>query len=415
MLRRLPIWRLVILAPIIFVSATETFEPKNQSWCKWAVGAEGVCDWMEEVDVETRCTFRVRGGLWTGNNVEEHGGPAIELTTPFGTSFIQPHNTSAASLPPRLLCIRRGQGELGLLKVVSSLSYLFRYWPYFVSSTEWASTNEFSLALWIGDLPDAIAWHVSKTCAASPESSTFHVKHKTSLSFYNGGDLFPIVSNHHVKILAAYALLNDHQLDGIFYADLDAYVPQDDATIDVKETFHAIHDNDQVDILFGHSTYRTFWRVKSSVFYLRDSQTARLLLATWLTERCGFKDQYSLWHSILKLAHDFGCLDYSGEMMKVPYAEDRDTFIRDNPGLSMRCKDRIHKCASFRFCSNDHVGYAGTAYHKSISSTSTRSLDFYLPNRTIFRSIFADGHPEYTDTKYLQHLGLLSLDSRVLK
>ena len=64
--------------------------------------------------------------------------------------------------------------------------------------------------------------------------------------------------------------------------------------------FRAAHDENAVDVLFENARDPgLFWHLHGDTFYLRDVALSRIFLKEWLERRCGFKDQYPYWHSIL--------------------------------------------------------------------------------------------------------------------
>ena len=78
---------------------------------------------------------------------------------------------------------------------------------------------------------------------------------------------------------------------------------------------------------------------------MRDSAKGRAFFANWFNNRCTrdaarqsagaamtsttgrcarrFKDQYSLWHTILDFAASEGCVDYAGEIFSLTYSDAR--------------------------------------------------------------------------------------------
>uniref|UniRef100_A0A7S3ZVS2 Uncharacterized protein n=1 Tax=Pelagomonas calceolata TaxID=35677 RepID=A0A7S3ZVS2_9STRA len=48
-------------------------------------------------------------------------------------------------------------------------------------------------------------------------------------------------------------------------------------------------------------------------------------MSAWFHNRCTFKDQYALWHTILKLASRFGCLDYD-EVFGANWRTDKESM-----------------------------------------------------------------------------------------
>ena len=89
----------------------------------------------------------------------------------------------------------------------------------------------------------------------------------------------------------------------------------------VDPLFASEHTNRYSDVSFKYGfvegadnsgTLR--WKVHGSRFYARNSIKGRAFLANWFANRCTFKDQYSLWHTILNFAASEGCVDYDGEI-----------------------------------------------------------------------------------------------------
>ena len=175
-------------------------------------------------------------------------------------------------------------------------------------------------------------------------------------------------SNHHIKMLAAYALLEDPRVEGLYFIDMDAYAPPEAMGV-VPPLYAGAHGDGLVDVLFENSRDpRKFWHVHGDTFYLRDSPLARLFLREWITWRCGFKDQYSLWHAILvrpndprpppplssptarpprpqRLAGRGGCLAYHDEIFeKMTYQEALHIDLEAYPNLALSCDDRRRTC-----------------------------------------------------------------------
>jgi hypothetical protein len=99
----------------------------------------------------------------------------------------------------------------------------------------------------------------------------------------------------------------------------------------------------------GPATLR--WKVMGSRYYARDTPFGRKFFARWMDNRCSFKDQYSLWHTILELAAEDGCLDYSGELWR-DHAYEAVRHMKPSKAgaeLQLTC-DIVHeKCPSFKY------------------------------------------------------------------
>jgi len=270
-----------------------------------------------------------------------------------------------------------------------SLSYLFRLWPYFANKVVWAKSAGLPLAVWIGELPPRIAQTVSKECAASVEKRRSPLpadgarSKRKKQSFYapRGDGPTELNSNHHVKMLSAYALLGKRDVDGLIFVDMDTYVAR--ASFSDQGSLHRLlsaHAGGAVDVLFENAREpRAFWHVHGNVYYLRDSHLARKFLSEWLTWRCGFKDQYSLWHAILSLAGDAGCMPYRGEIFKrLDYenASKVNKTLDRFPHLEMSCKQRQARCPDFRFCGDEYDLSKLVFGHKSINGLNSQRLPY---------------------------------------
>ncbi|KAJ8602690.1 hypothetical protein CTAYLR_003771 [Chrysophaeum taylorii] len=302
-----------------------------------------------------RCQFRVRA--WA---------PSLEIVFANRTSkYFAPHNASA--LRQRVVC-RRGSGKksTSLLMVANDLKYLFRFWPYFLQKVMWADESKnVASSVWIGELPEEFATTVGDECRDSPELAEGWMHHTGPYRSYYERSRGAVNSNHHIKTLAAYAMLD---YGGVFYADLD-YVVVDwgwraAATV-------AKLENSVVEVLFNSAS--PMWHVKGRTFYVK-GWLGREFMATWLFYRCGFKDQYSLWHTILELADRFGCLKYDGEIMNHTYKEFK--HLQDVLYHDVSCENRKIRCPDFHFCDDDLRVGAGFD-HRMVAATANRTLEYY--------------------------------------
>ena len=77
----------------------------------------------------------------------------------------------------------------------------------------------------------------------------------------------------------------------------------------------------------------------------------KIITQEWLERRCGFKDQYSLWHAVLGMAGAAGCMKYDGEIYRnFTYQEALHIDKNDWKALKMTCGGRQKRCPEFRFC-----------------------------------------------------------------
>ncbi|KAH8095359.1 10-hydroxy-9-(phosphonooxy)octadecanoate phosphatase [Aureococcus anophagefferens] len=165
------------------------------------------------------------------------------------------------------------------------------------------------------------------------------------------------VSNHHIKIVATLATLGEPSIRGAYYADLDTSVAHPWAVDgDVLDE----HARGESDVTFGYggtgpSEVAAFrWQVRSSRFYARDSPAGRAFFARWFANRCTFKDQFSLFHTILELAGDAGCVDYRGEVWsELTYKEALHGSGADLaarlPGVALDCARVDARCPDWTF------------------------------------------------------------------
>jgi len=119
----------------------------------------------------------------------------------------------------------------------------------------------FRFAVWVGELPAVVADSWSPECAASRQKTYTPGRRILKRSFYAGSKATRN-SNHHVKMLAAYALLDDARVSGVYYIDMDAYVLPS-AIGALPDLFRRAHDDGAVDVLFENARDpRLFWHIK---------------------------------------------------------------------------------------------------------------------------------------------------------
>lgn len=342
--------------------------------------------------VDSSCSFRLRVGV--GSTLDPRRlGPALSLR--FGASrdeyFVaEPHaaNSSRFATRPALCTFDDAalrddaRARPAVLMVANNLDYLFRLWPYFVNKVLWASSVGLPVAVWIGELPPLLASSVTDECSRSRQRRAFvsaAPDHRLlKQSFYSG--IKANNSNHHIKMLAAYALINRPRISGAYFIDMDAYVETPAfANLSVAPLFLAVDVDHDVDVLFENSRNpNVFWHVHGSMFYVRDSVGARVFLSEWLHWRCGFKDQYSLWHAILSLSAHAGCLEYHDEIFDMTYQEALkvNKTLANHSNLAMSCEQRRRRCPSFRFCNSDYDLSRQIFVHKGINSKNARDVPY---------------------------------------
>ena len=336
------------------------------------VGAHGDCSWMSGFGpIDVACTIHIdRVGL-----LDDKRGPALTLKFHDGEelsiSTENAHNIDRFITRPALCEYvpkhRPVQAtDAGLVMVSNSPSYLLRLWPPFLNKLLYATDAGLRTFLWIGELPEGLEKPSSQACFDSVQVTQHHRRLR---SFYDsrhgdaprGGALNPeveLISNHYVKMPAALAALAAPGIEGVYYVDLDS-VTRHPWTVD--PLFASEHTNRYSDVSFKYGfvegadnsgTLR--WKVHGSRFYARNSIKGRAFFANWFANRCTFKDQYSLWHTILNFAASEGCVDYAGEIYsKFRYTDAKhlkqDKARAEFPMLVLDCARIDQKCPKFPF------------------------------------------------------------------
>ncbi|KAH8074523.1 10-hydroxy-9-(phosphonooxy)octadecanoate phosphatase [Aureococcus anophagefferens] len=254
--------------------------------------------------------------------------------------------------------------DVALLSVANSAAYLFRLWPLFLSRLLYASDSKLRPLVWIGELPKKLSTAERPACLASALARS--ARRRTLESFYDGDEKAirhdaTSVSNHYIKVPAALAALARPDTAGLFYVDLDAAAAWPWAATTASKKRRAfqrsVHDVNGSDVVFEHArgAFTTWWRVHGSRFYARDAPS-RAFLRRWFGNRCSFKDQYSLWHSILEEADLGGCVRYGGELWRdLTYNEAKQTTPAElaarYPELALSCRSMEDAWPQWRYCS----------------------------------------------------------------
>lgn len=392
------LWRNIVLSAVLAASVSAQCFSEEET--NGRIDTSGLCETPAE---RVECVdFRV------GLNVTK---PLLWLRSKSGEEAVYGPENATAMHDESLICVR-GKG-LVVVMVANSLEYLFRLWPYFVQKVRWALSEDMGVAFRIGGVPDILASTNNEKCLRSPE-------HKKSLnsdfekrfgddhrSWYAGGNRSAAVnSNHHTKMLAALALLELGEVTGLFYVDLDAIR---DPPMDEAQDVTRIHDDRDVSILFNKSKQpEMFWRVKGFMFFARNDIYAKLFLRTWLANRCGFKDQYSLWHSTFEAGNRANqCFDYHDEIFKdLTYKEIRSKTERlsDDAALKkisqLSCFQWRTTCPDLKFCNEIYQLNTGFK-HKPIPAAHTRTFSNHRNEHVIYQDMF----PSFDDTKFSSFFG----------
>ena len=149
--------------------------------------------------------------------------------------------------------------------------------------------------------------------------------------------------------------------------------------------------------------------------YAIEQNDERLKTQEWLERRCGFKDQYSLWHAVLGMAGAAGCMKYDGEIYRnFTYQEALHIDKNDWKALKMTCGGRQKRCPEFRFCRDKYDLARQHFVHSNIDAGATRRFRYDVGGGWRADVVVADlsGGPEGDDdavdkSDLLGTLGLL--------
>ena len=427
-----------------YVEAWRT--PNETSRC--GVAKRKHCDWLRAFGpVDVGCTFEIVSmGLSPGKE-EAPRGPELLFRFAGGTRLRVAPGADRSPFRERPAVCKyalrggatkapSGDGEVALLMVSNAAEYLFRLWPLFLNKLLYATDAGLAPYLWIGELPPALERTTAPACLNSLEGKRLGRGRRLDPSFYDGrvdrGDV-GLVSNHYVKMVAAVATLRDPGIRGLYFSDLDAlaawpWAPPSAATLAVHRsgasdvTFHTAHDK-SFDAKRG-----LYWRASGSRFYARDSPFALDFFSRWFANRCSFKDQYSLWHTILEAAADAGCVDYDGQIFRnFRYWDAKQLTAADahrnfSASLYLTC-DRVKaRCPSFGYGDVETCGSGGLLgdlVHNTIPGKASRLRTFrYAADGGGSKAIqvvnaeFPASGLDATNEAYLRGLGILDRDAR---
>ena len=215
------------------------------------------------------------------------------------TSSIDRFATTRPALCEYVPAHRNATGKVALLMVANAPAYLFRRWGPFLNKLLFATDAGLRPMIWLGDMPHGLC-----DCTASASA----------------GPATGECSNHYVKLPATLAALANPGIRGLYYLGLDATI-----------RFPWTHDG-------APGISGKLLQEQGSRFYARDSKRGRAFFASWFDNRCTFKDQYSLWHTILNFAASEGCVDYDGEILA--FRDPRfDCALRRCAGACLRRDD----------------------------------------------------------------------------
>mmetsp|Transcript_22597 Transcript_22597/g.72713 ORF Transcript_22597/g.72713 Transcript_22597/m.72713 type:complete len:455 (+) Transcript_22597:126-1490(+) len=366
----------------------------RKRWTKASASFPGQPRWREKAGrLNVDCTFGFRSGLTSGIAMK---GPGLFLENP--TFESTPHRPSP---PPKsssssykfeetpALCERRTNIDEAVpaqVMVANSLEYLFRQWPSFVNRALFGDAAGMRTFLYVGELPAGLANSVSSTCVASRQGSQLPCapdcaakgdrrRVLKSVYFERTDGRRWLNSNHYNKVIASRVVMDHPGVSAVYYLDLDAYYTIDAMAHPLK--FRETYDKRVYDLELAGLSNVPFWCVKGARFFARDVQWTRDVLDMWLDLRCGFKDQWSLWHTLLLTAKKHDCLDYRNQLMNYTSVEAMKVAFTHHPAINVDVHDLHRRCPTFKYNSG-HNSRAITSnrmpVHRSVPPTAV--LDF---------------------------------------
>ena len=284
---------------------------------------------------------------------------------------------------------RRNTSEVAFLMVANAPSYLFRLWGPFLNKLLFATDAGMRPMIWLGELPPALRKPTSEACLHSAEmkSRTIALSRPRITSYYDGNHTADECSNHYIKMPATLAALAHPEIKGLYYVDLDSVARYPWVTSKRPRE----HENNFSDVSFhpvdrdGLKMGRMRWHVSGNRYYARGSRTGRAFFANWFANRCTFKDQYSLWHTILELAAAEGCVQYENEIFGLTYSDARGMGHTHKASLTLDCDAIDGRCPGFRYsnrggdtCDANTPYLLDNLYHHSIGTDGKGILTLVL-------------------------------------
>ena len=354
------------------------------------------CDWLKKFGpVDVACTFDVTLGL-VADGVAPRA-PALRYTFANGSAHTvaagdadaqralhaRPALCESAARAPFFFSRKKERGPLpryasgpgeasdaALLMVANTVPYVFLHWPLFLNKLLYATAAGLRPFLWVGDLPPALTSAAAPKCFASAQARAAAAFSKDGVPVRKRAvDRKPIegfrrmhsvyygatpraatdASNHYIKMPATLAALAHPTVRGAYYVDVDAV-----AARPFRPAPLAVHHDAGVDVAFqSGSSFALLWRAAGSRFYARDSTFGRSFFGRWFANRCTFKDQYALWHTVLESAGRAGCVPYDGALWAnftywAAKKLDEAAAARTFPGLALTCA-ALADCPGFTY------------------------------------------------------------------
>eukprot|EP00403_Amphidinium_massartii_P003696 CAMPEP_0178381350 /NCGR_PEP_ID=MMETSP0689_2-20121128/5934_1 /TAXON_ID=160604 /ORGANISM="Amphidinium massartii, Strain CS-259" /LENGTH=1105 /DNA_ID=CAMNT_0020001523 /DNA_START=53 /DNA_END=3370 /DNA_ORIENTATION=- len=183
--------------------------------------------------------------------------------------------------------------DVALVLVSDSTRYLFTWWYFFLDKVSFAAGQNMALYLWTGELPSPLD-QPPEFCQKSVDEK--HLKDRTKK-----------VSSHHAKMPAILLALDAPGIRYAILVDMDA-VFTGYSGIELRHFLRPPNDGCGGSVIFAAHKTAAYFQAKGSVLAVRNDLAGRKFVLEWLANRCGFKDQHSLWHVILKTLHAEQCL-----------------------------------------------------------------------------------------------------------
>jgi len=174
-------------------------------------------------------------------------------------------------------------GSMAILTQATSTSYLFGsknggQWKGLANKYCYAKQHNLGMFLWVGE----VAAEAKELLLNRPPDA---------LPCHEGAP-----SNHYFKSVALKAILDERPNVGtIVTMDLDAWIAGDERwDVNMEKEFFSGPE----DIIAGQSSGPRL--VSSATLGFKNTPIGREVLADWFKNRCGAKDQLSLWNALLK-------------------------------------------------------------------------------------------------------------------
>jgi hypothetical protein len=313
-------WSAVVVSLLLFlccgpqvVAAVDkkAFKEDGKGW--EMSRSEAALEYRPMIDtVDMSCVWSLRDEVGLGFLFDE--GRSRAIARPMTSAST---NLASFASSPRLceLNVTKNNHFKGpaVLSVSGDAAYALTWWPMLLNVAKYSQRFALRYVCWFGDLPAPIR-KIGSACANS-----VYGKEQRALN--------EPVSIHYAKVLGAMALMDREDITGILWLDMDVYVDPVAFTAGAPDAYTAMsREYPSASVVFADGDNKRLWRTKSDVFFARDDAFSWRFMALWLRHRCGFKDQYPLWHVTLKLADQAGCLHGSNSTAKGergrPYKDD---------------------------------------------------------------------------------------------